>query len=72
MVKLEAGGGGDAAAPGGRARAGGAIKEAGTAKGGGGLVEVQEGQGGDCSRSGSLSVWVGSHLEGIEAIQNGG
>ena len=29
-------------------------------------------EGGDCGSGGSVSVWVGSHLEGVEAIKDGG
>ena len=29
-------------------------------------------EGGDCGSGGSVSVWVGSHLEGVEAIEDGG
>ena len=72
MVEGEPVTGGHAVKPGGGARAGGAVKEAGAAGGGGGVEEVKEVEGGDCSSGGSVSVWVGSHLEGVEAIKDGG
>ena len=72
MVEGEPITGGHSVEPGGGAGAGGAVEEASTAGGSGGLEEVEEVEGGDCSSGGSVSVWVGSHLEGVEAIEDGG